>query len=124
MYVPDPPGLREMSTLATPPEDRHPILTYVGAYEARQVSAAVRRELLREGQVFYVHNRVEDIDAVASHRLEHDDDPALLRVGVRDGQGHPLSQVPINLEDDKLPRLSVSCDLRRRHLEVALLLSA
>ena len=63
-------GLREMSTLATPPEDRHPILTYVGAYEARQVSAAVRRELLREGQVFYVHNRVEDIDAVASRLAE------------------------------------------------------
>ena len=63
-------GLREMSTLATPPEDRHPILTYVGAYEARQVGAAVRRELLREGQVFYVHNRVEDIDAVASRLAE------------------------------------------------------
>ena len=63
-------GLREMSTLATPPEDRHPILTYVGAYEARQVSAAVRRELLRDGQVFYVHNRVEDIDAVASRLAE------------------------------------------------------
>ena len=63
-------GLREMSTLATPPEDRHPILTYVGAYEEGQVRAAVRRELLREGQVFYVHNRVEDIDAVASRLAE------------------------------------------------------
>ncbi|QPL05666.1 MULTISPECIES: transcription-repair coupling factor [Actinomyces] len=59
-------GLREMSTLATPPEDRHPILTYVGAYETKQVSAAIRRELLRDGQVFYVHNRVEDIDRVAA----------------------------------------------------------
>ena len=59
-------GLREMSTLATPPEDRHPILTYVGAYETKQVGAAIRRELLRDGQVFYVHNRVEDIDAVAA----------------------------------------------------------
>ena len=63
-------GLREMSTLATPPEDRHPILTYVGAYEEGQVRAAIRRELLREGQVFYVHNRVEDIDAVASRLAE------------------------------------------------------
>ena len=63
-------GIREMSTLATPPEDRHPILTYVGAYEEGQVRAAVRRELLREGQVFYVHNRVEDIDAVASRLAE------------------------------------------------------
>ncbi len=59
-------GLREMSTLATPPEDRHPILTYVGAYETKQVSAAIRRELLRDGQVFYVHNRVEDIERVAA----------------------------------------------------------
>ncbi|EEH65189.1 transcription-repair coupling factor [Actinomyces urogenitalis DSM 15434] len=63
-------GLREMSTLATPPEDRHPILTYVGAYETKQVSAAIRRELLRDGQVFYVHNRVEDIDRVAARIQE------------------------------------------------------
>ena len=58
-------GIREMSTLATPPEDRLPVLTYVGAYEDAQVTAAVRRELLRGGQVFYVHNRVEDIAHVA-----------------------------------------------------------
>ncbi|RJF40987.1 transcription-repair coupling factor [Actinomyces sp. 2119] len=63
-------GLREMSTLATPPEDRHPILTYVGRYETRQVSAAIRRELLRDGQVFFVHNRVEDIDATAARLAE------------------------------------------------------
>ncbi len=50
-------GIREMSTLATPPEDRHPILTYVGPYTEKQVGAAIRRELLREGQVFFVHNR-------------------------------------------------------------------
>ena len=58
-------GIREMSTLATPPEDRLPVLTYVGAYEDAQVTAAVRRELLRGGQVFYVHNRVEDIAHIA-----------------------------------------------------------
>ena len=51
-------GIREMSTLATPPEDRHPILTFVGPYNDKQVGAAIRRELLREGQVFFVHNRV------------------------------------------------------------------
>lgn len=60
-------GIREMSTLATPPEDRLPVLTYVGAYEDAQVTAAVRRELLRGGQVFYVHNRVEDIAHIAEH---------------------------------------------------------
>ncbi|MEY4390695.1 MAG: transcription-repair coupling factor, partial [Actinomycetota bacterium] len=59
-------GIREMSTLATPPEDRHPILTYIGGYSEKQVAAAIRRELIREGQVFFVHNRVESIDKVAS----------------------------------------------------------
>ena len=63
-------GIREMSTLATPPEERHPILTYVGPYEEKQVAAAVRRELLREGQVFYVHNRVSSINRAASKLAE------------------------------------------------------
>lgn len=54
-------GIREMSTLATPPEERHPILTFVGPYNEAQVTAAIRRELLREGQVFFVHNRVQSI---------------------------------------------------------------
>ncbi len=57
-------GIREMSTITTPPEERHPILTYVGAYDDKLVAAAIRRELLREGQVFYVHNRVADIESV------------------------------------------------------------
>ena len=58
-------GIREMSTITTPPEDRHPTLTYVGAYDDKQVAAAIRRELLRDGQVFYVHNRVSTIDRAA-----------------------------------------------------------
>jgi transcription-repair coupling factor (superfamily II helicase) len=58
-------GIREMSTITTPPEDRHPTLTYVGAYDEKQVTAAIRRELLRDGQVFYVHNRVSTIDRAA-----------------------------------------------------------
>ena len=63
-------GIREMSMLATPPEDRHPILTFVGPYSDRQVVAAIRRELLREGQVFFVHNRVSSINRVASQLAE------------------------------------------------------
>jgi transcription-repair coupling factor (superfamily II helicase) len=59
-------GIREMSTILTPPEERLPILTYVGAYDPKQISAAIRRELLRDGQVFFVHNRVESIDRVAA----------------------------------------------------------
>ena len=63
-------GIREMSTLATPPEDRHPILTFVGPSNDRQITAAIRRELLREGQVFFVHNRVSSINRVAAHLAE------------------------------------------------------
>ena len=59
-------GIRETSTLATPPEERHPVLTYVGPYTDKQVSAAIRRELMREGQVFFVHNRVSSIDRMAA----------------------------------------------------------
>ncbi|MEP6981441.1 MAG: transcription-repair coupling factor, partial [Nakamurella sp.] len=59
-------GIREMSTITTPPEERHPILTYVGPYDTKLVAAAIRRELLRDGQVFMVHNRVSDIEKVAA----------------------------------------------------------
>ncbi|MGR4009084.1 transcription-repair coupling factor [Leucobacter sp. 1207-22] len=59
-------GIREMSTLATPPEDRHPILTFVGPRSDKQITAAIRRELLREGQVFFVHNRVSSIGRTAA----------------------------------------------------------
>jgi transcription-repair coupling factor (superfamily II helicase) len=63
-------GIREMSTLQTPPEDRHPILSYVGPRNDKQIAAAIRRELLREGQVFYVHNRVQSIQRVAADLAE------------------------------------------------------
>ncbi|OHV37905.1 MULTISPECIES: transcription-repair coupling factor [Pseudofrankia] len=63
-------GIRELSTIDTPPEERHPVLTSVGAYDQRQVAAAIRRELLREGQVFYIHNRVESIDRAAARLRE------------------------------------------------------
>ena len=59
-------GIRDLSLVNTPPEDRQPILTYVGEHDARAVSEAIRRELLREGQVLYVHNRVKDIEHVAA----------------------------------------------------------
>ncbi|KUL50819.1 transcription-repair coupling factor [Streptomyces sp. NRRL F-4489] len=63
-------GIREMSTITTPPEERHPVLTFVGPYEQKQIGAAIRRELLREGQVFYIHNRVESIDRAAARLRE------------------------------------------------------
>jgi len=58
-------GIREMSVIQTPPEERHPVLTFVGPYDDKQIAAAINRELMREGQVFFVHNRVESIDRVA-----------------------------------------------------------
>jgi len=63
-------GIREMSTITTPPEERHPILTYVGPAEEAQIAAAIHRELLRDGQIFYLHNRVESIDRKALHLKE------------------------------------------------------
>jgi transcription-repair coupling factor (superfamily II helicase) len=63
-------GIRDMSTISTPPEERHPILTYVGAYQEAQVAAAIRRELLRDGQVFYIHNRVSSIEKAATRLRE------------------------------------------------------
>lgn len=64
-------GIREMSNITTPPEERHPVLTYVGPYDDKQVTAAIHRELLRDGQIFYIHNRVESIDGVVErlHKL-------------------------------------------------------
>ncbi len=59
-------GIREMSTITTPPEERHPILTYVGPADDAQIKAAIHRELLRDGQIFYLHNRVESIDRAAA----------------------------------------------------------
>ena len=58
-------GIRDLSMVTTPPADRRPILTHVGEYDEAAVVEAIRRELLREGQVFFVHNRVSDIDEVA-----------------------------------------------------------
>ena len=59
-------GLRDISVIETPPEDRRPVRTYVGDYDEELVKRAIERELEREGQVFFVHNRVETIDETAS----------------------------------------------------------
>ncbi len=61
-------GARDMSTIETPPQDRLPVETIVTQYDERVIRDAIQRELNREGQVFYLHNRVFDIDAVA-HKL-------------------------------------------------------
>ncbi|WP_456787938.1 transcription-repair coupling factor [Cellulomonas sp. P5_C5] len=88
-------GIREMSTLATPPEERHPVLTFVGAYDEKQISAAIRRELLREGQVFFVHNKVDSIERTASRLMELVPEA---RVAVAHGKmnEHQLEQVIVD----------------------------
>jgi len=63
-------GIREMSVIATPPEERHPVLTFAGPYDTAQVRAAIRRELAREGQVFYIHNRTNTIEKAAQQLAE------------------------------------------------------
>ena len=63
-------GIRDLSLLNTPPADRLPILTYVGGYDERVAVEAIRRELLREGQVFWVHNRVSSIEQAAARLRE------------------------------------------------------
>jgi transcription-repair coupling factor (superfamily II helicase) len=84
-----------MSTITTPPEERHPVLTYVGGYEDRQVVAAIRRELLRDGQVFYIHNRVNSIEKAAAKLRELVPDA---RVATAHGQmgEHQLEQVMLD----------------------------
>ncbi|MGW1991028.1 transcription-repair coupling factor [Embleya sp. NPDC001921] len=88
-------GIREMSTITTPPEERHPVLTFVGPYEEKQIGAAIRRELLREGQVFYIHNRVESIDRTAAKIRELVPEA---RVAIAHGQMHEnaLEQVVVD----------------------------
>jgi len=76
-------GIREMSNITTPPEERHPVLTYVGAYDEKQVTAAIHRELLRDGQVFFIHNRVESIEAVAERLKKLVPE---IRIGIAHGQ--------------------------------------
>ena len=93
-------GIREMSTIQTPPEERLPVLTSVGPYDEKYIVAAVHRELLRDGQVFFVHNRVASIYRVATRLAE------LLpeaRIAVAHGQmnEHDLEQVIVDFWEHK-----------------------
>jgi transcription-repair coupling factor (superfamily II helicase) len=88
-------GIREMSTITTPPEERHPVLSYVGAFEDRQIVAAVRRELLREGQVFYIHNRVQSIEKAAARLRELVPEARVVTAHGQMGE-HQLEQVMVD----------------------------
>ncbi|HET6447508.1 MAG TPA: transcription-repair coupling factor [Conexibacter sp.] len=58
-------GIRDLSVIETPPEGRRPVKTYVGEYDEQLVKAAIERERARDGQAFFLHNRVETIDETA-----------------------------------------------------------
>jgi transcription-repair coupling factor (superfamily II helicase) len=76
-------GLRDITVITTPPRGRHPIKTHVGEFDEELIAAALRREVAREGQAFYLHNRVETIDDAAERvRMWVPE----LRVGVAHGQ--------------------------------------
>ncbi|OYO10374.1 transcription-repair coupling factor [Enemella evansiae] len=93
-------GIREMSTIATPPEERHPVLTFVGPYDRAQVGAAIRRELMREGQVFYIHNRVQSIEKVAGQLRELVPEARVVTAHGQMGE-HKLEQVMLDFADRK-----------------------
>ena len=78
-------GARDMSTIETPPQDRLPVQTIVAPYDERLIRDAIRRELNRGGQVFYLHNRVLDIEAAAQRLRQLVPDA---RVAVGHGQMH------------------------------------
>ncbi len=85
-------GLRDISTITTPPEERLPIITHVGPYNERLVRQAIVRELERDGQIFFLHNRVQSI-GIVRNRLARLAPEA--RIGVAHGQmeEHELSSV-------------------------------
>ena len=93
-------GIRDMSIVDTPPEDRHPVMTYVGDYADDVVASAIRRELLRDGQVFYVHHRVATIEHAARQIQELVPDA---RVGIAHGQmdERQLEQTMLDFGDAK-----------------------
>ena len=76
-------GLRDITVITTPPRGRHPIKTHVGEFDEELITAALRREAGREGQSFYLHNRVETIDEAAERVRQWVPE---LRVGVAHGQ--------------------------------------
>jgi transcription-repair coupling factor (superfamily II helicase) len=91
-------GIREMSTILTPPEERHPVLTSVAPYDEKHIVAAIRRELLRDGQVFFVHNRVSSINKVAA-RISELVPEARVAIGHGQMNEHTLEKIMTSFVD-------------------------
>jgi len=94
-------GVRDISVIETPPEERLPITTYVGAYDNSLVRRAILRELERGGQVFYVHNRVQTIEA-ARRRLERVVPEATFGVAHGQKPGRDLEQTMVRFVDGEI----------------------
>ena len=94
-------GIRDMSTMETPPEERLPIKTYVAEFDDHLVREAIMRELERAGQVYFVHNRVHDIELVAS-RLRDLVPEAEIGVGHGQQPEDALEQVMLDFVDGRI----------------------
>ncbi len=93
-------GVRDISNLETPPEDRLAVETRVTRFDPQLIRHAVLRELNRDGQIYFVHNRVQDIDLLA-RRLEYIVPEASLRVGHGQMPEAELEQVMVDFVDHK-----------------------
>lgn len=94
-------GIRDLSLMDTPPVDRRPVLTYVGEADDRMVTAAIRRELARDGQVFHVHNRVRSIRG-AARRIAGLVPGARIEVAHGQMSEHELERVMVDVWDGKV----------------------
>ncbi|REK12878.1 MAG: transcription-repair coupling factor [Planctomycetota bacterium] len=97
-------GVRDISNLETPPEDRLAIETRVTRFEPQLVRHAIMRELNRDGQIFFVHNRVQDIEKVA-HKLEEIVPEARIAIGHGQMAEGELEQVMLDFVDHKFDLL-------------------
>jgi len=94
-------GVRDISVIETPPEERLPVTTYVGNYDKALIRRAILRELERGGQVFYVHNRVQTIE-VARRRLERIVPEAAYGVAHGQMRGHELEKTMVRFVEGKI----------------------
>ncbi len=85
-------GVRDISMIQTPPEERLPVITHVGQFDERLVRQAVIREIERGGQIFFVHNRVQTIESI-HEKLSEIVPEARIVVGHGQMDGHALQNV-------------------------------
>ena len=95
-------GIRDMSTIEEPPHDRQPVQTYVVEHEWPVIAEAIRRELSRGGQVYYLHNRVDNIDATAARLRELLDDDAVVETAHGKMAEGELSRVMARMSEGEI----------------------